>query len=514
MSLNFPSFKCSVAIATTSIALLSSTIANEKIDSSLLDNLTKEINSQLKEKKLSAQDFTLWHTLLKNGELNQLKLQLGSYKHIPSCAQIITTIDKVLAIEEKKHADKIQEKYDKNIQSIASSILDSKTASDLDAVLVLINTAQNGLQPYKADYSQKQLYATINKIDQNYKTALRITTNWQDHLSHLAAKDLTKAQYSLKNVASSLSSFPIIPRSKVLQISQKLQGQPNDHSRKKYQRNPLEKITIQFVNGLSAKKTYQLLESANLEEYKRKQAYKFMAKLTPLIKLEEKPTSIPLAQLINNYKTINKSKELADTHIASLYTQYLIKALETELKHPNKYKEASPTFYLDEAAKAFAAKELWDKSEQCLNYSKLLSGSSFSNEMKNFKYNVEHIKLGNSKLATDDWVGAIDSYKQGLNKTSTYVPRELFVNKLAEMLAADKERYSSASATLDDLSVQRQHASTAGVIWRLNQYILSNPSVHNAANRPIPKNMQDLIEKFVELEVQKRIKELQTTTNK
>lgn len=513
MNKYFPSsklFRQAIVTASASIFLLNGVNAESKLTQENLTLLAKEISLVRESQKLPSQDFSSWKKLLDDGQLATLQEQLAYYKQFPIAVELIAEINAQKEKEELVIVKDLEATYEENIKQITTAIDTAKSASDLDASLKLLSDAKNQLSSHKSNYSRKLLVATASRMDQHYRSATQIVASWQDYLNFHSSGNNSSAKSSLNSIASKLVNYPIIPRSKVLKLQEELNN-PNVASIKI---SKLDEIISKFVKGLSLQETHTLLENTALEKHQRTQANTLILQIEPLLKLEDQDYKVTTAELIGIYKKLHNSNKRSDQRIAKIYSQHIAKAFEKELSFKSANKNTSLAVYLEAAIAHFISKEQWLEAELAMDYLSSLQNSNYSQSTRNLTNCLKHMKDGDSSLKADSWVGAIDSYRQGINASTPQIPRSLFVRKLAEMKKLDEKRFKKSSEIADDLTSQHGHERAAGVIWRLNQYILSNRFGKDRSAQPIPHHLQETIEKFVELEVDKRIKSLQPPATK
>lgn len=505
--------KSYLAIAAFSLLSLAPVLSAATLNKESLEKLTKSINLECEAKKLPTRDFAPWFALLDQGDYVGLKKQISYVGSTPEAIQVIAAIDKILKANEKDAIKQVEASYTATIKQVTTAIETAKKPVDLDKSLLALSTAKAGLTQLRADHTNQKLYRYVQEIEQKYRSATQIVASWQDYLTYLAAGNFSSAKSCLNSVTSKLTTFPIIPRSKVLHLREGL-STANNSSVTSKPVSELAKITLDFANGQDPQKTYQRLNDATFDQYNRKEADKLMVTLSPLIELSNKATSQSVSELVKNYKDSLRQKTRTSQRINKLYTSHLLTALEKEVNYPNNKHATSPIQYLEDTLEYFIKEQSWESAQQSLGYLTALAQSSHSTKTRNLENALKYIKNGDDCLQADLWIDAIKNYRNGIRNSVQRLPASTFAQKLAEMQKTDEQRYSKASELVDDLMLQDNHRNVAGTIWRLNQYILSSHNPNRKSQAPIPPSLQEVIEKFVELEVEKQLTLQQESTPK
>tara|TARA_B110000008_G_scaffold162925_2_gene163347 strand:+ start:6050 stop:6877 length:828 start_codon:yes stop_codon:yes gene_type:complete len=133
---------------------------------------------------------------------------------LPSdCSKLYTVLMKAIELERVAQVEVFQFELNTFREEVGEMLLTAKSAAVLDALFVRLEDLKKRALKFRSFNSQ--FHDTINNLS-------RIVSGWQDYLNALFLGDQRQAESALRNLNQSLTSTPVIPRSKVLIILNEL----------------------------------------------------------------------------------------------------------------------------------------------------------------------------------------------------------------------------------------------------------------------------------------------------
>lgn len=207
-----------------------------------------------------------------------------SPKLIPASAKLSEKLLKELHSQREEAIKKRKELY----QEFAKVLLNAKKPVELDAWIVKLNSLSKanpspGFQfrpfdpsrqhetpnylitkeQWELNMSLQSQMGAFTTVTSEARAALNIATYWQNYLHYLTTGNYRNASNAMNQVASSVSNFTYIPRSKVLGLQHQLEVKTNPANKVKAEYNDIETLQKTITDSESAMAAYSVLSTVS-----------------------------------------------------------------------------------------------------------------------------------------------------------------------------------------------------------------------------------------------------------
>lgn len=431
---------------------------------------------------------------------------------LPSdCSELYTDLMKAIELERVAQVEAFQVELNAFRDEVGEMLLTAKSAAVLDTLFVRLEDLKKRALKFRSFNSQ--FHDTINNLS-------RIVSGWQDYLNALYLGDQRQAESAMRNLNHSLTSTPVVPRSKVLIILNELKLGAEAKKRALENGGPV----VDFPPYTVLSVVEQIQELQHLEPA--------LEKLDALLIFRNLRSSTEAQQ--GNIRKLLDAKKLIDGGDALLGISALMNArgmghqAESFWVDPMRMKlrqyalyQLIPEEYLVEAKNSpleslikqtsehmvaeGAWIELWELlkvAKDCYSHTNLRSGfPSMDNDISAIESYIHATRLEE----TGQLNSALSSYNSVLKKTGVYGPYEAaqlaivsLLGERADELIADQQRISEKPQVVDPRSHFFSMRRSSDMRMMLDQ-----PFAKQAIEQAIAEQMAVYLEK----EAKAKIKE-------
>lgn len=230
--------------------------------------------------------------LLASGDLESLSRTLSSSSSVRSglsatCSELFVEFSAAIEVERREKKSAFEDKMTEFGKQLGSALVNAETPGDLDKWF-------GSVERLKLEANKYRYSGSINTNALNNYT--NMISTWQDYLNYLARGDGKSADRSLDNLNRLVTTTPVVPRSKLLEMKNRVFAAAKNRSPSEQKSEPeLPVYTVSSV--VDDIKSYDDLEVA-------------MTKLIELTK--DSKQSRDAHTQITNIKRLNAANKLID----------------------------------------------------------------------------------------------------------------------------------------------------------------------------------------------------------
>lgn len=366
-------------------------------------------------------------------------------------AELIHALTQAIEREKAKALKELEKELATFKEGLGVILLAATDPSDLDTLFVKLDAFKVRANRFPSHR---------HNFDNTCRNLGKIVAGWQDYLNNLKIGDFKQAEYSLKNLNQSLDTYPVIPRSKVLELQNELKRKINMGQKSRgtdpvsppFSVREVVKEIKTIEDMVAAKEKLELLTRYRETQHEANYQLGAIRDLQYAIDLIDNGNALLGLSAVNRFSPNNSLGKLWCGAIRSLIRQRALYESVPEAFRPRIDKEAIE-LVIEKSAGAMSERaawvELWEFLKVVTQTGFNNSGHSSRNILPGFDNDIraiEHFTYAQRLEETGQLAEALVRYNMALNIMGRFGPYDsakkatvrLLVTRAEELLADQK----------------------------------------------------------------------------
>lgn len=329
----------------------------------------------------------------------------------------------------------------------------------------------------------------LQKARSQLSTTRQIVTYWQNYLNEVQTGNVSRQSNSLQNIASSLSEYQLVPRSRVLRMMEGSDSESLSSQARTKSRAAIEVICEKFRRDADVDAALKAFEQLNGNQYDNQSVQQELQKYKRLS--HELPT-------MDAEEVVRRFRGNTESQFGLVFAKLAIKQIAKDTGAALPKEDMSIDRYVRSCAEVAIKAEDWKGAQRFLKLCDAQSGRPVDDAqaLEGYLKGMEFEKSGM-------WGLAVAAYRTSINSPVKAFPREKVSARLEAMQKQDAQRFEAASKEITEIdAAERQRQSE---FMRNNAQQPPAPRAQGAAGHP--QVSQAELSKMVAREVREALKE-------
>lgn len=331
---------------------------------------------------------------------------------------------------------------------VGEALKTARKAEELDALLADLSAYRND------DYAGSR---RLSALYRNLQSALQIVGNWQEYLIAEESGDFRASRENLQQVASQLSTHPVIPRSLVLRLLNPVapKREADGGGRSEQASRGIEGVIARLAETgdsaaalaeLKAGSKAALADSNGAELLRNLEAIEVLRRLEP---------TMSEAEVFANLRNLASNSQQNGRFTFNLAVDQI--ALNTIARHYGietpAAKSTSARMVLESIAVEARDKRDWPKLRKAIQSLDQLAPGSYSSDSAKRSFDLKIIallELGEAATARQDLEAAASAFYEATGIDGYYLQREIAYERLAELKRKDPAKVEAVLAKAEE----------------------------------------------------------------